>query len=355
MLFSARLPVAMRLLRTHGHVRPARYPQVAAMLAVCAGLQRFIRKEDELYQARVQHEPIVDDPVFILGHWRSGTTNLHYLLGLDAEKFAAPSTYQCFFPTVFLTLGERSWLYRMLDRTLGTRRRVTDNVTFKLDSPAEEDRMYLAEGAFSYITERLMFPRTAVTDPAEILRRSTDEESRRVTLRIFKKLTYAHGKRILSKSPGHFSRIPVLRELFPKSRFVVIVRHPYDVVASMVSLERRIRPLVALQKHRPFGIADAARVLAFYVAVADEHLGTVSAAQRAVLRYEDLVADPVRTLQDVYQRLGLEFSSAYEQALTHHVEAQRGYRRNTYALSPADRDLIHEHCAPIFERHGYER
>jgi hypothetical protein len=41
------------------------------------------------------------DPVFILGHWRSGTTLLHELLALDPQ-FDFPSSYACFAPGHFL-------------------------------------------------------------------------------------------------------------------------------------------------------------------------------------------------------------------------------------------------------------
>ncbi|HEY2249632.1 MAG TPA: sulfotransferase, partial [Planctomycetaceae bacterium] len=41
-------------------------------------------------------------PVFILGHWRSGTTHLHNLLSLD-ERFAYPKFAQIMIPKTFLT------------------------------------------------------------------------------------------------------------------------------------------------------------------------------------------------------------------------------------------------------------
>jgi omega-hydroxy-beta-dihydromenaquinone-9 sulfotransferase len=40
-------------------------------------------------------------PLFLVGHWRSGTTLLHELLALD-EQYAASSTYACFNPHQFL-------------------------------------------------------------------------------------------------------------------------------------------------------------------------------------------------------------------------------------------------------------
>ena len=43
----------------------------------------------------------VEGPVFVLGHWRSGTTLLHEILALDPQ-FEAPTTYQCLNPHSFL-------------------------------------------------------------------------------------------------------------------------------------------------------------------------------------------------------------------------------------------------------------
>ncbi len=53
------------------------------------------------YGRRIDKTQITKDPVFVLGHWRSGTTLMHELLVLD-DQFASPSTYACFAPWHFL-------------------------------------------------------------------------------------------------------------------------------------------------------------------------------------------------------------------------------------------------------------
>src|SRR2546427_338717 len=50
---------------------------------------------------RIRKTKIIHDPLFIIGHWRSGTTWLHELLTLD-PRHNYPTTYECFFPTHFL-------------------------------------------------------------------------------------------------------------------------------------------------------------------------------------------------------------------------------------------------------------
>ena len=57
--------------------------------------------EKLIYGRRIAKTEIVEHPVFILGHWRSGTTFLHKLLSLDA-RHAYPTLFQCIFPNCFL-------------------------------------------------------------------------------------------------------------------------------------------------------------------------------------------------------------------------------------------------------------
>lgn len=46
------------------------------------------------------------EPVFIIGHWRSGTTYLHYLMAKD-QQFGYLSLYQAFLPNIS-TLGGKN-------------------------------------------------------------------------------------------------------------------------------------------------------------------------------------------------------------------------------------------------------
>jgi hypothetical protein len=272
MLFCARLDVLLDLLSKHRHFYPPRYVKLIATVLLCIALQRSISKEEKLYREKIQGLEIPEDPVFIIGHWRSGTTYLHYLMSLDTENFAYPTNHQCFCPTIFLTINEASRLYKLLNRITGTRTRAIDNMEFALTSPQEEEWMYMPLGGFSYALENLIFPQTGASDFDEILRLSKDEQTREVTRKIFKKLTFAYHKRILSKSPGHFSRIPVLKQLFPSSRFLFIVRNPYDVVFSTIHAKKILRKMLSLQKSVQDDIDSVARFLTFYFNVVKDNI-----------------------------------------------------------------------------------
>ena len=88
-----------------------------------------------LYRRRVDEMQLIDDPVFIVGHWRSGTTYLHELMSCD-DRFASPTSYQCFAANHFL-LSER--VVPKLLWFLMPSKRPMDNVKFGWNVPQEDE------------------------------------------------------------------------------------------------------------------------------------------------------------------------------------------------------------------------
>ena len=77
-------------------------------LHIASGVTAFMPVSDLLglaqhciYGRRIAQTQLAGPPLFVRGHWRSGTTLLHELLGLD-DRFASPTTFQCFAPSHFL-------------------------------------------------------------------------------------------------------------------------------------------------------------------------------------------------------------------------------------------------------------
>jgi len=100
-----------------------RHPGVLWRLvtAACVSLVNavFGLLDAALHGRAVAREPLPNDPVFVLGLPRSGTTLLHQLLAADPQ-FLAPDTFQVAHPTSFLT--ERAARQRLLGRVLEERR-----------------------------------------------------------------------------------------------------------------------------------------------------------------------------------------------------------------------------------------
>lgn len=62
----------------------------------------FAIGEALIFGKSIQRTEITKPPIFILGHWRSGTTLLHDLLAQDIAQFNFANTYQVVNPLTFL-------------------------------------------------------------------------------------------------------------------------------------------------------------------------------------------------------------------------------------------------------------
>ena len=91
----------MRLLgENRFRVHPLRWAMVF-LISMITPFNTIMSRVQSLWYGRRIAATAVQPPLFIIGHWRSGTTYLHELLVLD-ERFTYPTTYQCFAPLHFL-------------------------------------------------------------------------------------------------------------------------------------------------------------------------------------------------------------------------------------------------------------
>lgn len=307
-----------------------------------------------IYGRRVARTEIKEQPLFVIGHWRCGTTLLHELLVLD-ERFTYPTSFACFAPNHFL-ITERladPWLGFLLPV-----HRPMDDMTMAWNSPQEDEFALCNLGAPSpYLM--LAFPNHPpmcqdYLDPQGMSPADTQRWKLRF-MKFLKQITYRTPKRIVLKSPPHTARIDVLLELFPDARFVHIVRNPYTVFQSTTNLWKRLYEGQGLQKPRNEGIEEF--VLDTYVRMnqkLDQTRGLVSPSRFYELRYEDLVADPVAQLRRLYQHLELGDFEAVAPAIEAYQAARADYKTKKYQQSDEERSRISQAWGEYIRRYGYE-
>src|SRR5262245_46090095 len=92
----------VQLLRDNRYrIAPSCWPR-AAWITWQAAINSLARRWEERRFAAAIEQTAIQPPLFILGHWRSGTTRLHDLVTLD-QRFAAPNLFQTAQPHTFLT------------------------------------------------------------------------------------------------------------------------------------------------------------------------------------------------------------------------------------------------------------
>src|SRR5579871_520314 len=181
----------------------ARYPdRVSRALRMRCLLSGALASALEAMQERLHGAQLdavqLPDPIFIVGHWRSGTTLLHELMALD-PNLLSPTTRQCFNPQSFL-LSKAPPSGRSVVRPSGDR-------AVAADSPQEEEFALLCLGCRSPY-EAFVFPRAlsqlaSLSDPQEFSdQERIDWEGRLIGF--LKAVTIAGGqRRLLLKSPSN--------------------------------------------------------------------------------------------------------------------------------------------------------
>jgi hypothetical protein len=314
-------------------------------------LLRFV--QGAVYGRQIRRTALRQPPIFIIGHWRTGTTLLHELLILD-ERHGFPNTYECLEPNHFL-LTERfftRWL-----RFLMPSRRPMDNMAAGFERPQEDEFALCMLGAPSpYLT--IAFPNRPPQYQEyldfEGVRKAALARWKAVFSRFLQEVTFKSPKRLVLKSPPHTGRIAVLREMFPGALFVHIVRDPYVVFPSTVNLWKTLYRTHGLQRPAYAGLEE--HVFATFLrlhAKLEEGRRLLAPAQFYEVRYEDLVRDPVGQMRALYDHFRLGGFDTYRPHLERYLAAVEGYATNRYALAPEQRAEITRRWGNVIRRYGY--
>ncbi len=306
---------------------------------------------------RIRETAIPEAPVFIIGHWRSGTTHLHNLMSMD-PALGSLRMFQTLAPDC--SLATRTWLPDLLQRVMPTQRPM-DEMEWPMDAPQEEEIALAKMTPYSWYLS-FLFPRHAVQsfDRFVLLqgaRPGVHREVARKLLHVYRVATlHEGGRRLLLKNPVNTCRIPMLRSLFPDARFVFLHRSPYEVYSSTIHLHRKILELTALQEIDETQLER--NVVDLHRRVTSTYLrdrSCIPSDRLVEIGYEDLSREPLRVLEEVYDSLGLPGFDALRPAASAYLEGQRGYRKNRFSLSDRARELVEEAWEEDFRAFGYEK
>ena len=207
--------------------------------------------EKLLFDLRVKKTKIDKEPIFILGHWRSGTTYMVNMLSQD-QQFGVTNAMHCFGPSMFL-VGNKVF-EKIVEKALPKNRHMDSVVLDTVSSQEEEFAIANLSTLSNY--HLVAFPGNHFKYQKYASFRDITEgelsEWKQKYLYIIKKVTFQlKGKRLLLKSPTNTSRIRQLLELFPNAKFIHICRNPYKVYVSTKRLYDNFFPVFGLQKRIP--------------------------------------------------------------------------------------------------------
>lgn len=303
----------------------------------------------------IRRHRLTAPPVFIIGHWRSGTTNMHNLM-LQDPQFASVTMLHCAIPSGFLTW---EWLARwILNRRL-PKSRPMDAVPLGIDEPMSED---FALAGLTHMSHYLnyFFPRIAEqTFRQTVLFEGASSSDVAHWSRMFdyllQKVSYAsRGRRLLLKNPPNLGRVPEVLKLYPDAKFIHVYRNPYLVHASTMKLMERFMENLAFQSHDPRDIEEfGARRHQLIFEKWERDKSLIPAENLIELRHEDITARPMEIVEQIYQKFGLTTWSSMQPRLKTYTDTLIGYKNNEYRFDPEYVERLNPYLRSFAEQHGY--
>ena len=292
-------------------------------------------------------------PVFIIGHWRSGTTHLYNILAKGGFGYVSP--FAAGMPLEYQTLG--CWLRPLLTRML-PKTRYVDQIAVCPNSP-QEDEIPLGSCAPISFYHGVYFPRQFERhlNRSLFLDDCTAEEIEvweQAFCGFLEKLWLDQGKPLLIKNPTYSARIPQLRRLYPGARFIHIYRNPHAVFRST---RRFYQTLIDKFAWQTVDHLDLDRlVLQSYRRMMD-HIErdrqSLPDGHFADLRYEDLEAQPLVEIEKLYERLGLGDIGPHRATFERYLASVDGFEKTFVPETPGDQHLVEHHCRTLLDRFGY--
>ncbi len=323
---------------------------------ICAILNLGRPLEELVYRLRVRNMKLDDAPLFILGHWRSGTTFVHNVFCKD-KQFGYTTTYQTVFPNIMLS-GQ--WLFRRCMAAVMPERRPTDNMELSPDLPQEEEFAMSNLVPYSFY-HFWYFPRhTREYSDKYLTFRDCPEEEREAYKREFVRLVKTSlyntgGKRFLSKNPPHTGHIREILEMFPNARFIYLVRNPYTVFESTRNFFTNVIGPLKLQDITPEEIeADIVQTYTDLYTRYEEQKSLIPGGHLTEVRFEDFEADPLGMTERIYRDLSIDGFEEARPAIEAYIGGKKGYRKNAYKYEERTRRIVEENWGYALRQWGYE-
>ncbi|MEQ9410775.1 MAG: sulfotransferase [Fuerstiella sp.] len=346
-----------QLLSRNGfRVHPSRFPWALLTTLVAPGNTALYGLQRLVFGRRISATEPVAPPVFILGHWRTGTTFLQELLWHD-PRLATPSNYQTYATNHFLLTERVAQKYL---KFLLPRKRPMDNVTLQWDSPQEDEWARVTMGLPSpYLRVAFSSEDPPYEDYLDMAGLSAAEiDTWQQGFHYFLKcVTLRTGKRLVFKSPLNTGRLRLLHQMFPDAKFIHVTRHPFIFFPSTLRMHRAFDFSQSLQKPRdPDGLEAcvlkwARRMYESYNAYRPE----VPEHQIIDVRYDELTQDPMTTMRRVYQHLDLGPIEPALAGFEKYLGPRKNYVTNRHQLPKHWQDEICRELSQYFDSFGYDR
>jgi hypothetical protein len=296
----------------------------------------------------------VRKPIIIIGLPRSGTTFLHRLLDLD-PNLKAPQFWEVMRPIPLETPDRR---YQKAKRELsisGKLYRDHDRIHYTRAHTPEECVMYLASTFFS-MAFWTFAPLYRYIDWYIKKDRAIPYQEYKWFIQLLQE-TYP-DKNLLLKAPAHMGSLDQILKNFPSARIIQTHRNPVSVINSINSLRYSTHIRVT-------NTYDVLRTAELTTQLWEKEIQRNLEARQANpgivydVHYQDLIADPLRTIRGIYNNFDLPWTEDHHQILKIGIQNNPKNRFGTHKYASedfgtSDQEIL-ERFKTYCEAFGYPR
>jgi hypothetical protein len=307
------------------------------------------------FKKRLKNFEFKKPPLFILGHWRSGTTLLHNMLTKDPAA-AYMTTYHALFPNNLAS----KWLFKTFMKINMPDKRPSDGVKLDINFPQEDEfsfsncqwnayyNFFYFPKNYSEFYEKSVHHKNLGKEEIDLWYQSYDKL-------VKKSLIDTKGERAIFKNPVNTARIDKLLKLYPDAKFLYIYRNPITVFYSTRRFFQQLYPTLWFHKVDNQFIDDL--IFDVYKRLLDDYLklkSLIPAENLMELRFEEFEQNPVNELEKIYSDLLKEDFSTVKQYFADYFKTQKSHKKNKYLVDAAEMDAIRKHWGKYIEMYNYD-
>jgi omega-hydroxy-beta-dihydromenaquinone-9 sulfotransferase len=337
------------------HVDPIGIPRIVYSIALSFALSPLNLIESIKYDKKTKKTKITKPPIFIVGHWRTGSTYLHNLLSQD-KQFGYPTTFQTVTPA--LLLGFEKFVKPIVESSL-PETRPQDNVELGADLPQEEEYALGNISPYSFYNGWI-FPKNMDLYNNYVDFQNVSEKEIKEFKKIFhfyvQKLTlYYKGKQLLLKNPSNTARIKLLHDMYPNAKFIHIHRNPYHVYLSMKRNIEKEMILYTLQTPPSWEVFEKAMV-DMYNRMFDKYfkeIKLVPKENQIDVKYEELMQNPLIEIEKIYRTLNIDGFDTNKETFKRYIDSQKKIKAYSYKIDQETKDKIYHYLKETIDLWNY--
>lgn len=294
-------------------------------------------------------------PIFIIGHWRSGTTHLHNLICKDPHH-GFVTTYQSVFPNNMMS----KWIFKTFMNMRIPEYRPSDNVRLSADFPQEEEFSFanMTTNSFYHF---FYFPSLNDALFDKYLRFShADNKTLALYQRKYMELLAkasinTANDQLIVKNPVNTSKVRALLKMYPEAKFIFIYRNPVVTYLSTCRFFLTLLPTTALERYDEKIVKLI--IIENYKKLMHDYLETrnlIPHENLIEIRFEDFEIQNLEVLKSIYKKFNLDTWQQAEPYFKEYISMQENYSKNKYRINKEELEKVLREWDFAMKTFGYE-